>query len=1175
MPTIPHVTETHISGAIGPDSAEGVFPKGRLAHLVRAVLGGNAQQDWALYVEALGSQEPNEGETRTYPLVATRLGPQTQHAPMADHLLQALRWARSQRVVLAQAKDQVSALLQRAQTPGLWTKGTALTQMLYRPDEFRVSKDVDVIVRWSDISRIVALADTANWSPKLVARQFDDLGEMESSEISFAIPGLVDVDFSWQPRLPFAFDPALRTWLWDRSDQGMALQPANPTWLLLETFQHGMSGNKVFPIRWVIDAVLLLDRQRAMLDWPRLVALAQHYHLTTVVRHGLRIAAAFTDAIPPAVLEQFEALPTSRLEEQEFAAKVTLDDLATNLYATQAHNLLLRANPEQFQRLATRLWPGSAADLDLRARLEQRLADGRTGLPATWSPDAPLTNPAATPAELEAEARRLGRDKQQTLAHFHWKAAHEGAPDHRGFALGYANTLHHMVGPEPALAALQEVCRQHPTFWNARQSLATQLVRMKAYSEAKRECDAILQANPAMVSALSTRGECLRHLLCTDDAIHDLTRAAELSPDQPNIWLKLGQVLLTAGHLDQVVAHAATRLNTEPAWTEFNILVARAMFRLGDRDGAAARFNALDEMEPQNAKIGIAALQEALGAESTSTVKDQVLAFARRFPGELGVYRLALTCLERMPEDAEIWSLIQDAPQQLRHGTEFQIAILLRAYHLNGRFDACREILRVQVHDHLPVELSVTRITLLWTVGEVEAAYGRLKDLLVEFPQNLKVLRCCIMVFGSRSPEALRDIKAELIQRLSPLERCDLLANVPAHFLDSAEKAMAMEWRLKEGGLTQSGVRQTYLANKIHVTDTAALDALLQADFADVPMFEVLQPVLQARRNHALTSLPELAARGPAAVGNYSRISADAAGRDIAAPQAYVDAARVLTGLIGTDERPSWMDTAEDPGAALSLCDWLAARITAGTPTSVIRLGDGEGQYLPYPRDILHLQDKDRAMVQRSPWWGAELIGPEQGHVLSDALVQAIGAADLIGIPPASRIATELGWPARDGSRNGRGIRAIFNHLGQTQNQGLFASCNLHADLERWQLYGRLLAGCKSVSVISCHDLTAALHQKFALQTRVLHQIPSEYLHRRSFVGQKSVRSEGVIFPDVFNAIMANLKPEPGEVHLVAAGFLGKLFCDRIRSKGGIALDVGSLADSWARFRTRAYYEPD
>ena len=45
--------------------------------------------------------------------------------------------------------------------------------------------------------------------------------------------------------------------------------------------------------------------------------------------------------------------------------------------------------------------------------------------------------------------------------------------------------------------------------------------------------------------------------------------------------------------------------------------------------------------------------------------------------------------------------------------------------------------------------------------------------------------------------------------------------------------------------------------------------------------------------------------------------------------------------------------------------------------------------------------------------------------------------------------------------------------------------------------------------------------------------------------------------------------PRRGAVFLVAGGLLGKIYCDRIRELGGIALDIGALADAWMGHNTR------
>jgi hypothetical protein len=55
-------------------------------------------------------------------------------------------------------------------------------------------------------------------------------------------------------------------------------------------------------------------------------------------------------------------------------------------------------------------------------------------------------------------------------------------------------------------------------------------------------------------------------------------------------------------------------------------------------------------------------------------------------------------------------------------------------------------------------------------------------------------------------------------------------------------------------------------------------------------------------------------------------------------------------------------------------------------------------------------------------------------------------------------------------------------------------------------------------------------------------------------------------FKEVCEELTVNYR---GELFLVAAGFLGKFYCDLIKSRGGIAIDVGSIVDYWLGHDTR------
>ncbi len=52
--------------------------------------------------------------------------------------------------------------------------------------------------------------------------------------------------------------------------------------------------------------------------------------------------------------------------------------------------------------------------------------------------------------------------------------------------------------------------------------------------------------------------------------------------------------------------------------------------------------------------------------------------------------------------------------------------------------------------------------------------------------------------------------------------------------------------------------------------------------------------------------------------------------------------------------------------------------------------------------------------------------------------------------------------------------------------------------------------------------------------------------------------------------LLEELEPAfPGQVFFVGAGICGKVYCDVIARRGGIALDIGAVCDAWLGIPTR------
>lgn len=259
------------------------------------------------------------------------------------------------------------------------------------------------------------------------------------------------------------------------------------------------------------------------------------------------------------------------------------------------------------------------------------------------------------------------------------------------------------------------------------------------------------------------------------------------------------------------------------------------------------------------------------------------------------------------------------------------------------------------------------------------------------------------------------------------------------------------------------------------------------------------------------------------------------------------------------------------PADALKAAAAIARAVRDARPFSLLRLGDGEGNMLPYRGAYGTFQTTDIAATQRT-WWGRSLDA--RGDELAASLRASIDNADVLGIPDFSRLfgaVSQSKLRAPDGGgRNARGLLASFDY-GIRPGPQMLTSCHIHQAFGFWGLWDILLPQFGSVSLVTCHaELGQALSARFGLVIEATHLVPSEHKHAVKFETQASQPH----FPDAFDALRSRLANTPrGHVVLVAAGMLGKIYCDWIKAAGGIALDVGSAADSWCGYQTRSAHE--
>jgi hypothetical protein len=236
----------------------------------------------------------------------------------------------------------------------------------------------------------------------------------------------------------------------------------------------------------------------------------------------------------------------------------------------------------------------------------------------------------------------------------------------------------------------------------------------------------------------------------------------------------------------------------------------------------------------------------------------------------------------------------------------------------------------------------------------------------------------------------------------------------------------------------------------------------------------------------------------------------------------------------------------------LAAMDWLAERVRRGAPTSVVRLGDGEFAILGLGREA-PIEHTEHAL---GVWLGH--FRPDQACLarFADELREAVRQSDLIGVPRASRQRQDVYCQY---------VAPIFHHYRLLREGQVFTDCGLHHFMQIALAFEDMIRGLPFVGLVGCRDLGSALCRVFDIAGYRFYPVPAEGGDRANpaVIGRPH-------FPDRYLELLEILEvPFPGAVFLVGAGAFGKVYCQRIKSLGGIAIDIGSLMDAWANVASR------
>jgi hypothetical protein len=306
-------------------STAACWPNKQQEMLLRAaLLNGKAALDawhgWKLMADI---DRLDQGSYRLLPMLYHNLKAQRASDPLMGRLKGVYRqtWYKNQ--LLFHHSATVLDSLRHAGIETITLKGAALVVVDYRDEGLRHMDDFDVLVRPEQALSAMRVLQDSRWQSDC---QYPDalLTYEHAAEFRDSANRKIDLHWRaiWEGRREVSDDD-----FWEAAVKikiaGVETRCLYPSDQLLHVCVHGANWNVVPPLRWVADAMTIMQSSSPV-DWDRLIVQAEKRELTLLMHETLAYLRGLLDApVPSVVLQTLRAAPFSYREKLFFQTRTS------------------------------------------------------------------------------------------------------------------------------------------------------------------------------------------------------------------------------------------------------------------------------------------------------------------------------------------------------------------------------------------------------------------------------------------------------------------------------------------------------------------------------------------------------------------------------------------------------------------------------------------------------------------------------------------------------------------------------------------------------------------------------------------------------------------------------------------------------------------------------------
>jgi hypothetical protein len=317
--------------------------------LLKACLfeGDEATAAWRAWRAATSLDNIDAGSVRLLPMLAENMRQFAVEEPAFGKYsgVQRRTWARNQ--LLIRGAALASQQLLGARIPTMALKGIVLVSTIYDRTSSRPMGDVDLMVPRNDAPRAIDVMQLHGWRMRHGGSRPHrpaDYSTIHAYPIEHPGTPEILVDVHW--RLLWArFSDEAEAELWRRAVRfeigGVELLAPSAADMLVHICAHGARWNGLHPVRWVVDATLLM--RSSAIDWAHFVAQTERLGLALPIVSTLGyLRSAMRVPVPDAVIRTLEQSPVTPIERLLHRTQLQSPEQRGLLDALRLHHHIAR-----------------------------------------------------------------------------------------------------------------------------------------------------------------------------------------------------------------------------------------------------------------------------------------------------------------------------------------------------------------------------------------------------------------------------------------------------------------------------------------------------------------------------------------------------------------------------------------------------------------------------------------------------------------------------------------------------------------------------------------------------------------------------------------------------------------------------------------------------------------